>query len=145
MNKYGTTQAKSVSTPLSSHFKLSKTHEPKIEEEERKTHEIPYANTVGSIMYSLVCNRPDVAYVLSIVSRFMVKPCTTQWQVIKWLMRYIRESFNKEIAYRKHIKHEDQLVAFVDSDYAGCLDSRKSIFGYAFTLYGGVVSWKNCL
>lgn len=73
-------QCKCVSTPLWTQFKLSKAHEPKTEIEEKKMSEIPYANIVGSIMYVMVCTRPDMAYVLSIVSRYMSNPGITHWQ-----------------------------------------------------------------
>lgn len=135
LNRYGMSQAKSVSAPPSNQFKLNKTREPKTEEEEeeeRKILEIPYANTVGSLMYSMVCTMPDMAYGLSIVSRFMSKPGATHWQAVKWLMRYIRGSVNRGIEYRKQTKHKDKLVGFVDSDYAGCLDSRNSIFLFMY-------------
>lgn len=140
LNRYGMSQAKRVSTPPSNQFKLSKTREPKTEEQERKILDIPHTNIVRSLMYSMVCTRPDMAYGLSIVSMFMSKPGATHWQAVKWLMRYIRGSVNRGIEYRKQTKHEDKLVGFVDSDYAGCLDSRKSISGYVFILYG--VSYK---
>lgn len=63
-------------------------------------HEFPYANTVGSLIYSMVCTRPDMAYALSTVSRFMSKPGATHWKVVKWLMRYIRTSVDRDIEYR---------------------------------------------
>lgn len=71
LSRYGMSQAKSVVTPLSSQFKLSKTQKPKTEEEENKMQEIPYANAVGCLMYLMVYKRPHMIYGLSIVSRFM--------------------------------------------------------------------------
>ena len=35
------------------------------------------------------------------------------------------------------------MVSYSDSDYAGCVDSRKSTFSYIFLLAGGAVSWKS--
>lgn len=58
-------------------------------------------------------------------------------------MRYIRGSVNKGIKYRNQTKHEDKFVGYVDSDFAGCLDSRKSISSCIFTLYGRAISWKS--
>ena len=43
--------------------------------------EIPYASTVGSIMYAMLCTRPDVAYALGIAIRFQANPREDHWKV----------------------------------------------------------------
>ena len=42
-------------------------------------------------------------------------------------------------------KMEDSIIGFVDSDYAGDLDKRRSLTGYLFTLSGSAISWKATL
>ena len=60
--------AKSVSTPMAPHFKLSAKMSPKnVQEREYMTH-VPYANVVGSLMYAMVCTRPDLSQAVSMVS-----------------------------------------------------------------------------
>ncbi|RVX02908.1 Retrovirus-related Pol polyprotein from transposon TNT 1-94 [Vitis vinifera] len=54
--------AKPVSTPLGSHFKLSKEQSPKTEEERDHMSKVPYASAIGSLMYAMVCTRPDIAH-----------------------------------------------------------------------------------
>lgn len=44
---------------------------------------VPYANAVGSIMYSMVCTRPDLAYASSLVSRYMSNPSRGHWEAVK--------------------------------------------------------------
>lgn len=83
LKKYGLLLDMQVSTPLSAQFKLSKGQSPKTDEEEHKMINISYANTMGSLMYSMVCTIPDVAYVFSIVSRFMSKIGITHWHAVK--------------------------------------------------------------
>ena len=58
-------------TPLSSQFKLKGCSNEKAEEERAYMERIPYANLVGSIMYAMVCTRPDLSYAISIMSRYM--------------------------------------------------------------------------
>ena len=55
-------EAKLVSTPLGSHFKLSKEQSPKTEEERDHMSKVPYASAIGSLMYAMVCTRPDIAH-----------------------------------------------------------------------------------
>ncbi|RVX19178.1 Retrovirus-related Pol polyprotein from transposon TNT 1-94 [Vitis vinifera] len=64
-------EAKPVSTPLGSHFKLSKEQSPKTEEEMDHMSKVPYASAIGSLMNAMVCTRPDIAHAVGVVSRFM--------------------------------------------------------------------------
>ncbi|KAL0325138.1 UNVERIFIED_CONTAM: Retrovirus-related Pol polyprotein from transposon TNT 1-94 [Sesamum radiatum] len=51
-------------------IKLSKKQSSKIDEELKRMLDIPYASAVGSIQYAVQCTRPDVAYALSVASRY---------------------------------------------------------------------------
>ncbi|KAL9292922.1 putative RNA-directed DNA polymerase [Arabidopsis thaliana] len=66
--------AKPVSTPLGIHFKLKAATDKEYEEQFERMKIVPYANTIGSIMYSMIGTRPDLAYSLGVISRFMSKP-----------------------------------------------------------------------
>ncbi|AES69120.2 Ty1/Copia-like polyprotein/retrotransposon [Medicago truncatula] len=65
------------------------------------------------------CSRPDLAYTVSIVSRFM-----------------------GGLKYTRADRDEDALEGYVDADYAGNVDTRKSLSGFVFTLYDKAISWK---
>jgi len=60
---------------------------------------IPYANVVGSLMYDMVCTRPDIAYSVSLVSRFMSNPGKVHWKALEWIMRYIKGSLGNGLVY----------------------------------------------
>ncbi|GJW44399.1 hypothetical protein Tco_0073198 [Tanacetum coccineum] len=78
----------------------------------------------GSLMYLMVCTRPDIAYAVSIVSRYLANP---------------------GLVYgRDQGKHVD-VDGFVDADYAKDPDKGRSITGYVFMVHGCVVSWKATL
>ena len=66
--------AKLVSIPLASHFKLSKDVCPKTQEEMAYMSKVPYASAVGSLMYAMVYTSPDIAHVVGVVSRYMKNP-----------------------------------------------------------------------
>ena len=65
---------KAISTPLASHFKLSSSQCPVTEQERLEMSNIPYCNVVGTIMYLMICTRPDLGYAMSMISRFMSNP-----------------------------------------------------------------------
>ncbi|KAL2233630.1 UNVERIFIED_CONTAM: Retrovirus-related Pol polyprotein from transposon TNT 1-94 [Sesamum indicum] len=105
---------------------------------------VPYSNLIGSIMFLMVCTRPDVAYSISCLSRFMSNPGPPHWEALKWLLRYLRGSENIGIMFSKH-SNDTRLVGYVDSNYANDRDSRKSTSSYVFTFYGSCISWKSQL
>ena len=74
LNRFNMNEAKPVSTPLGSHFKLSKEQSPKIEEEKDHMSKVPYASAIGSLMYVMVCTRPNITHAVGVVSRFMSRP-----------------------------------------------------------------------
>lgn len=132
--------AKISHTPIGAHFKLSSI---KDDEECIDVDEIPYASAVGSIMYGMIGSRPDLAYGIGLVSRFMSKPGTIHWEAVKWLLRYIKGSLDLQLMYTKQMDFVVQ--GYYDSDFARDLDKRRSISGYVFTVGGNVVSWKSGL
>ena len=83
LNKFGMQQAKPVSTPIAPHFRLSKDQSPKTEEERSEMDDKPYASGVGSLMYAMVCSRPDIGYAISMVSRFLADPGQQHWAALK--------------------------------------------------------------
>lgn len=136
--------SKPVITPISQQYKLSVYQAPKTNEDKEYMDSIPYANIVGSLMYAMVCTRPDIAYAVSIVSRFMSNPGNSHWQALKWILRYIKGSLGRVLVYGGATEKSRTTVieGFVDSDYAACLDTRKSLTGYVFTAFGTAISWK---
>ena len=55
---------------------------------------ILYTSVVGSVMYAMVCSRPDIAYAASLVSRYMSNPGKGHWEALKWLLRYLKRTSN---------------------------------------------------
>ena len=74
---------KAISTPLPDHLKLTKEMCPKQQEEEDTMSKVPYASTVGSLMYAMVCTRLDIAHVMGVVSMYMIHPIIEHWNAIK--------------------------------------------------------------
>jgi ATP-binding cassette subfamily B (MDR/TAP) protein 1 len=90
LNRFSMDNAKPVSTPLGNHFKLSKDQSPKTELECGYMDMIPYASAIDSLMYAMVCTRPDIAHAVGVVSRYMSNPGKQHWEAVKWIMRYLK-------------------------------------------------------
>jgi hypothetical protein len=133
--------AKLVSTPLANHFRLSTSQCPKTVEETEDMSKVPYASAVGCLMYAMVCTRPDLAHAVSVVSKYMANPGKQHWDVVKWIFKYLKGTIDYDITFVKQ-KSDLSVVGYVDADYAGDLDDRRSTTGYVFTLVGGLICWK---
>jgi len=72
-----------VKVPIHVGVKLSVELCPKTKEEEEDMSRVPYASAVGSLMYEMVCIRPDIAHAVGVLSRFMSKPGKEHWTVVK--------------------------------------------------------------
>ena len=105
---------------------------------------VPYSSAIGSVMYTMICTRPDLAHSISLLSKYMSNPGRSHWEALKWLLRYIKGTVNEGLVYHSS-KKGVELTGFVDSDYAGDRDKRRSTTAYVFTLCGNCVSWKSQL
>ena len=140
--RFGMNNVKPVSVPFASHFKLSSGLCPNTDEEKDYMSQIPYANVVGCLMYAMVCTRPDISHAVGVVSRYMANPGKEHWSAVKWVLRYLRGTSSYCITYNKS---SEFVCGYVDSDFAGDLDKRRSTSGYVFTLAGGAISWMSKL
>ena len=90
----------------------------------------------------MICTRPDIAYAVGVVSRFLINPRKEHWTAVKWILRYLRGTTKKCLCFGKG---KPMLMGYKDADLAGDIDSRKSTSGYLTTFAGGAVSWQSKL
>ena len=114
---------------------------PKLNIEKEQMANIPYASAVGSLMYAQVCTRPDIAFAVGMLGRYQSNPGLDHWRAAKKVMRYLQGTKNLMLTYRRSDNLE--VVGYSDSDFAGCVDSRKSTSGYVFMLAEGAISWRS--
>ncbi|KAJ4717014.1 Retrovirus-related Pol polyprotein from transposon TNT 1-94 [Melia azedarach] len=143
LSRFGMSTTKPIDTPSAANAHLSVAFASKSVEEKEYMSRVPYASAVGSLMYAIVCSRPDLAQSVSVVSRFMGEPGKEHWQAVKRIFRYLKGTFDVGLIYRGDT--QCLVTGFSDSDYAGDVDSRRSMTGYVFTLGSSVVSWKATL
>eukprot|EP00253_Pinus_taeda_P010172 PITA_10172 len=135
--------SKPVKVPIPVGVNLSAEQCPKAHEEEEDMSRVPYESVVGSLMYAMVCTRPDIAHAVGVLSRLMSKPGKERWTTVKRVFRYLRGTSDYGLCYqgRPGLDIVLDIRGFVDADWAGDLDQRRSTSGYVFNLFGGVVSW----
>jgi hypothetical protein len=65
---------------------------------------VPYASTIGSLMYVMVCTRSDIAYAIGVVSRFLSNHGKKHWLAVKWILRYLKGTSSFMLCFgNKHV------------------------------------------
>ena len=103
---------------------------------------VPYASAISSLMYVMVCTRPDIARAVGVVSRFMSMPGKQHWEVVKWILKYLKGSLDTCLCFTgASLKQQ----GYVYVDFVGDIDSRNSTTGFVFILGGTAISWASNL
>lgn len=126
--------------PFKHGISLSKDQCPKTPEEIESMKTVPYASAVGSLMYAMLCTRPDICFAVGMVSRFQSNPGLEHWTAVKHIIKYLKRTKDYMLVYQA-----DSLmpIGYTDSDFQSDNESRKSTSGYVFTLDGGAISWRS--
>ena len=130
---------KSKSTPMEAKLSLEKSEIGK--QADSKTMS-DYRSHVGMLMYAAVCTRPDIAFPMSQVSKFVANPSSDHIAASKRIFQYLKGTENYGLVYSK----EDsplKLIVYCDADYAGDRDDAKSTSGFCVSLAGAAISWKS--
>ena len=80
-------------------IKLSVTQCPATTKEKEEMSSKPYASAIGSIMYAMVCTRPDLALAVSMTNRYQSNPGMTHWTAIKNILKYLRKMKDLFLVY----------------------------------------------
>ena len=140
LRKNGTGECKAASTPLADKLELTKDQMPgdgSDEQQQMLRHE--HRGLVGSIAYLSLSTRPDLAFPVHLLSRFLSNPGFAHWQAAKHVLRYLRGTVDVGITFMKC--DDTGLNGYTDSDYGSCKDDRRTITGFSFNAGSGAISW----
>ncbi|XP_024172401.1 uncharacterized mitochondrial protein AtMg00810-like [Rosa chinensis] len=98
-----------------------------------------FREMVGSLQY-LTITRPDIAFAVNSVSQFMSQPRAPHLIAAKCILCYVKGTLGHGLHFspQRQLAH---LSAYSDADWAGCLESRRSMSGYLIYLSNTLVSW----
>ncbi|KAD4385682.1 hypothetical protein E3N88_25851 [Mikania micrantha] len=121
---------------------LSSSQSPKTNEEKKKMERVPYASAIGSIMYAMLCTRPDVSFALSITSRYHQNPGESHWAAVKNILKYLRRTKYMFLIYGG-MEEELTVRCYTDASFQIDRDDSRSQSGYVFTLNGGAITCRS--
>ncbi|XP_020225209.1 uncharacterized protein LOC109807090 [Cajanus cajan] len=124
-----------VSTPVDTGNTLDKS------EGDQMVDKTLYRQMVGSLRY--VCNtRPDIAYGVGLVSRYMETPKQSHLLAVKRLLKYVKGTIGYGLMFpNKFSSPNHNMVGYSDADWCGDKADRKSTTGYVFMLGDAPISW----
>nr|XP_048322730.1 secreted RxLR effector protein 161-like [Ziziphus jujuba var. spinosa] len=119
---------------------LSKEQSLKTPEEKELMSKKPYASAVGSLMYAMLCTRPDICHAVGVVSRYQSDPGVEHWIAMKYILKYLNRTRDYMLVYSSGSL---ETLGYTDFDFQGDIDSSKSTSGYVFILNGGAICWRS--
>jgi hypothetical protein len=138
--RFGMSESKPVATPLMPHTTLTKVSDA--------GDSVPgngdwYRQLVGSLMYLSTGTRPDLAYSVGSLARFMSSPSEHHLVAAKRVLRYLAgtQTLGLTYAYSGSDNTINVLTGFSDADFAENVENRKSTTGLCFMLNGAAISW----
>ena len=132
LKRFNMQNNKEIVTPTIMRLKLSK------EDYGKNVDPTLYKSIVGNLMY-LTATRPNIMYAMSLISRFMEKPKETHWQATKGILRYVNGTKEYGVLYSS--TDNFKFIGYIDSDWVGSVNARKSTSEYVFHLGSGAISW----
>ena len=112
-------EEKALSAPLLSYVKLNLGDCPKSDAKKTEVEKVPYSFAVGSLIYAMICTRPNIAYTVRVVSRYMSNPNKKHWEVVKGIMWYLNGTRKVCICFGSK---GACVEGFIDADYVGEMD-----------------------
>jgi hypothetical protein len=132
------TNCKPATTPLPSDFRPVAATDGEFEQ----ARHLDFPVLAGSILYAATISRPDLSFAASVLCRYISKWSEAHYKAAKHCLRYIRGTTDLCLMFDATGSNR-VAMGYADSDWGGCLDTRRSTTGYVFETYGGVVSWKS--
>ncbi|XP_058746162.1 uncharacterized mitochondrial protein AtMg00810-like [Vicia villosa] len=130
----GLLAAKPVSMPCDPAFKFTNTRSASFSDVNA------CRRLIGRLIY-LSTTRPDIAYYVQQLSQYLFKPLQSHFQAAIHILRYLKSAPSQRLFFPA--ANSLQLTGFADSDWACCIDTRKSITRYCVFLSSAIISWKS--
>ncbi|KAL4366243.1 hypothetical protein GQ457_05G027450 [Hibiscus cannabinus] len=141
LKRFSMEESKRGFLPMRHVISLSKEMRPSTPQERERMSQIPYASAIGSIMYAMICTRPDLSYALCMTSRYQENPGEGHWTAVKNILKYLRRTKDAFLVYGG--EKELRIKGYTDASFQTDKDDSRSQSGFVFCLNGGAVSWKS--
>lgn len=133
LKRFNFENCKICTTPIDPKLKIDITNNDKNEIR-------PVKQLIGCLMYLMLGTRPDLSFAINYYSRFQDINSEKVWIGLKRVLRYIKGTQKLSLIYKRNID-EMGIKCYVDSDWAGDINDRKSVTGYIIKVFGNSIVW----
>jgi hypothetical protein len=104
----------------------------------------PYAKAISSLLWLGTVARPDVTFAVNVLSRYIVKPQSSQVTAVKRVIRYLKGTRDRGLVYSRARQENNKMpIAYSDSDWGGDYRNGKSTTGFVIMVNGAALSWRS--
>ena len=138
LERFGMADCKPIATRLDAKTSLVKLLEEEYEEHLHKMKDILYQEAVGSLMYLTAATRPRICGKRG--KSVYVQTGSLHWMAVKQIIRYLKGPIDMRLC----IGGKDiNVKGYLDADWAGDVENRRSTSGYVFFVGEGAASWNS--
>src|SRR5258708_15228585 len=119
--------------PMAANIKLPKLEVPAVDQH-------LYQSMLGSLMYAVIGTHPNIMFTIHHLSQFLAAPSLEHLVAMKQVYQYLSGTRNLRNTYHGN-QIGNELIGFIDLDWAGDLNSQRSVSRYAFIFCGAVIAW----
>jgi hypothetical protein len=140
LQDFGMADCNPALTPMEENLKLSVKMSPATPEARMGMKPIPYRELVGKLLYLAVATRPDIAYAVGVLCRFVENLGPDHWHAAKRVLRYLKGTVPLRLVYSAS-SSPNSFVTYSDADLGGNPDNSQSTGGFAICIGDGAVQW----
>ena len=131
LKKFSMKNSKKGLLPIFHDFNFSKDMCSKTEDEKACRNRMPYVSAIDSMIYFLLCSRPDASYTLNVTSRYQANSDDGHSMAVKNIFKYLRRT---KVIILIYGRDNLQLEGYTDANFQSNKDDSKCQFEYVFTL-----------
>ena len=144
-------EAKPLSVPINPGHNLIKNKFPSDPQAIEEMKCVLYREAIGSLMYAVVGTRPDIAYAVFYLARFMANPGHAHWEAVKHVIRYLKGNKDAKLILGRggtltweelDYQNRSGMQGYSNADM-NSQEHRHAISGYVFCIDGGAISWNS--
>jgi hypothetical protein len=143
LKHYGMADCNPKSTLLPVGMPIVASKEPLSQADREFMADKPYRKATGSVMHATNTTRPNLAFSVRCLASCVENPQPEHWKAVQHLLAYVKGTIEYKITYQRSGSSGIKPIGYVDADYAGDLETRRSTSGEVFMMSGGPVSWSS--
>jgi hypothetical protein len=83
LKKFHIQDCKSIDTPMAKDKSLNLRMWPKTPDQKAQIKNVSYSSVIGSLIYAMICTRPDISFIVGMISRYQANPGQSHWKTVK--------------------------------------------------------------